>query len=271
MAMTGDAVSLQGGEWLAAPLRLVADPVGSSFLLIGGAPTDAAYARLASSPTAAAASRFVTNEVLRVRKNQELVCSIDDWLGDDEPLDQWTKNLLSRHEARMEPAHGVSADQLEIYAPDVARDTNRRSRWLPAGQIYQELKETRLCRPLQGFARSYDRPSMLAQFSLSDGRLTIRRSTALDRKHQYRLSFGFDLRLGTQRRLVLTVSQTQFSVDRPLWLPEPERRVYALGWDAPQPGVNPERLLFGINSLPFVLHALTRLNVRPIITNRETR
>jgi hypothetical protein len=252
-------------------LRLVADPAGTSFLVVGGAPSDAAHARLGSSPTAAAASRFVADDVLRVRENRELVCSISDWLGDDEPLEQWITNFLSRHEARMEPAHGVSAEQLEVYAPDVARNTNRQGRWIPAAQIDKQLNETRLCRPLQAFARSYDRPSMLAQFSLSDGRLTIRRSAALDRKHEYRLSFGFDLRLGTQRRVALSVSQTQFSIDRPLPLPHPERRVYALGWDAPQPDANPERLVFGANALPFVLHTLTRLNIKPTITNRETR
>lgn len=271
MAVIGDAVSLQGGQWLAAPLRLVADPAGASFLLVGGAPSDAANARLGSSPTAAAASRFVADDVVRVRENQELVCSIGDWLGNDEPLDRWTANLLSRHEARMEPAHGVSAEQLEVYAPDVARNKNRQGWWIPAWQIDQQLKETRLCRPLQAFARNYDRPSMLVQFTVSDGRLTIRRSVALDRKLEYRLSFGFDLRFGVQRRVALAVSQTQFIIDRPLSLPQPERRVYALGWDAPQPGAHPDRLFFGISGLPFVLQTLARLNVRPIITNKETR
>jgi hypothetical protein len=269
LAALGDAVSLPGGQWLASPLRLIVGAENGSLLLVGTAPNNPAEARLKSPLTCAAASRFVGRAPLQINEHQEILQPIDAWLGDEDTLQHWTMDFLARHEGRMEAAHGVSADQLEVYAPDIAQKQRRPSRWLPAVHITIALEGTRLCRPMQHFARIYDRPSFLAQFALAHGGQTVRRSTMIDRSLEHRLCFGMDARLGTQRRVALVAFPTHFVIERPLRLPQSERRVYALGWNDPTSGVHPEKLVFSSHALPFVLHALSRLNVTPVITTRE--
>ena len=90
-------------------------------------------------------------------------------LGRCTPLAEWTAQILSAHEARMEVLQGLSADQLEVYAPDVLRSQRRPGRWIAVGQIGRPLDGVRLCQPQDRFARSYDKPHYLAHFEFRNG------------------------------------------------------------------------------------------------------
>ena len=78
----------------------------------------------------------------------------------------------------MEHVGGLAIDQLEIYAPDVLREQNRRGRWIAATEVERGLPSARLCRPKLANARAYDRPYYLGHFRHSDGRLSLQRQAS---------------------------------------------------------------------------------------------
>lgn len=261
MRSIGDAVDTGSGQWLAAPSRIVSPSDGDWHLLLGAAPADAAHRKLGVVPACAGASRFVESAVFEAPGNHDLAISPDAWFGELPPLPQWTAQVLAAHETRMEALNGLSAEQLEIYAPDVARAQRRQGRWLPAGQISRALGDVRLCRPQDRYAKKWDRPYYLAHFDFKDGALSLRRAAPIKGEFTLRLRFGFDIALQTPRRLSITALHGAFSIERPLTLPEPEDRVYALGWHDGVPEDGAEKLTFHAHAMPFVLHAFKRLSI----------
>jgi hypothetical protein len=266
MGEIGDAVRTTSGEWLASPLRIVGPPADSMrYLVVGAAPAQAVHQRLGIQPVCAGVSRFVGAGVLEARGNDDLIVSVDDWLGHQEPLEIWTARLLASHEPRMEVVGGLAADHLELYAPDISRAQRRTGRWVPAQHIGKPLEGPRLCRPQDRYARSWDRPYYVAHFEFTHGALALRRAASVSRDLTLRLAFGFDIMLGTPRRVSIMRHAQAFSIDRPLTLPQPESRAYALGWTSPSPG-HEERLAFHPDAMPFVERSLQRLSVASVFT-----
>lgn len=265
MEAIGDAVDTGGGQWLATPLRIVSPSGGFRYLLVGAAPAQAAHRRLGTALTCAAASRFVDAVAFEAKDNDDLVVSMDGWFGRQQPLAEWTMQLLARHEARMEAVEGLSAEQLELYAPDVIQPQRRTGRWIAAGQIGRALDGPRLCRPQERYASSWDRPSYLAHFGFKDGTLTVRRAAPITHDLALRLRFGLDIVLQTPRPVSIVRQRETFSMHRPLMLPQPEARAYALGWKQAAPE-DSDQLTFHADAMPFVVQALQRLAVTPAIS-----
>ena len=170
----------------------------------------------------------------------------------------------------MEQSHGLSVEQLELYAPDILRSQQRTGRWIPAGNVGRTIDGMRLCRPRDAFARNYSRPHFLARFDFKDGALTLRSSASIAHEMTLRLRFGLDLLLNSPRRVSIITSALTFTIERPSPLPYPESRVYALGWNDPTAAAISERLAFRSSAMPFVLHALQRLSITPHIAQRQT-
>jgi hypothetical protein len=269
METIGDAVNTGEGQWLAAPLRIVMPGDGDRYLLLGAAPLEAVYRRLGVAPACAGATRFVGPSVFEATGSDDFAISTDTWLGEVHALAAWTALILASHEARMEAIEGLSAEYLEVYAPDVAQAQHRSGRWLPASQIGRSLDGVRLCRPQERYAQSWDRPSYLSHFDFRNGALTLRRAASITPDLTLRLCFGLDVQLQTPRRLSITRQHEVFSVERPLTLPRPERRVYALGWRKAAPQTASEKLIFHVDALPFVMRALQRLSITPSIVHRS--
>lgn len=198
MEMIGDAADMGGGNWIAAPLRIISPTDSSNCLLVGAIPAAAVHTRLGSAPVCAAASRFISSRVLTTEDNIEFSQTIDDWLGERPPLSLWTSDILASHEARMEVVQELSAEQLEIYAPDVARAQRRAGSWVPGGHIVRQLDGTRLCRPQSRYARNFDRPYYVARFDYRQGGLMLRQCALIDRDLSLRLRFGLDISLSTR-------------------------------------------------------------------------
>jgi hypothetical protein len=264
MQALGDAVDTGSGQWLAAPVRIVAAKDSSSYLLVSPAPIQAVHRLLGMQLTCAATSRFVGEAVFEAKGNKDLVLSMDAWLGHNQSLVSWTAHLLAHYEAHMETVEGLSAEDLELYAPDVIQAQRRSGRWIAAGQIGRALDGPRLCRPQEGRVQKWDRPFYLAHFGYKDGVLTLQRVAQVPADLTLRLRFGLDTIMRTRRRISIVRQRDTFSIDRPPMLPSPESRVYALGWKAASQD-NPERLTFHANAMPFVLHALERLAVSAAI------
>lgn len=176
---------------------------------------------------------------------------------------------MATHDSRMEQSHGLSVEQLELYAPDILRSQQRTGRWIPAGHVGRAIDGVRLCRPRGAFARSYSRPHFLARFDFKDGALSLRSSVPIAHELTLRLRFGLDLLLNAPRRISITASALTFTIERPSALPDPENRVYALGWSDPTADEPSERLTFSNCAMPFVLHALRRLSITPHIAQRQ--
>lgn len=264
MEAIGDVADTGSGQWLAAPVRLVALEGGSRCLLVGAAPIPAVHHTLGMPPTCAGTSRFVRASVFEAQGNEELVVSVDGWLGHQQPLAAWTAQVLSHHEDRMDTVEGLSAEHLELYAPDVIQAQRRTGRWIAAGQIGRSLDGPRLCRPQNRYAKIWDRPFYLAHFGFKEDALTLRRAVPVYHDLTLRLRFGLDTMPKTPRRVSIVRQRETFWMDHPLVLPQPEARAYALGWKQAAQD-NPDRLTFHADAMPFVVHALRRLAVSPTI------
>jgi hypothetical protein len=265
MEAIGDAADTGRGQWLATPVRIVATKDNSRYLLVGAAPAEAVHRRLGAVLTCAGTSRFVGAVVLEAKGNDDLLVSVDGWLGYQQPLAAWTAQLLARHEGRMEAVEGLSAEHLELYAPDVLQAQRRTGRWIAAGQIGRALDGPRLCRPQQRYASNWDRPFYLAHFGFKDGTLSLRRAAPVTHDLALRLRFGLDTVLQTPRRISIISQREIFSMDHPLTLPQPEARIYALGWKQIAQE-DSDRITFHADAMPFVVHALQRLAVIPAIS-----
>jgi hypothetical protein len=270
----GDAVDIGQRQWMATPLRIVAPDDCPSLLLVGTAPVPAARQMIGTEATCAGATRFLGQRVLDILgqrvldspNNQDIAQSVDAWLGEIPPLHEWTAQVLVAHEARMDVMQDLSAEQLEIYAPDVLRSQRRPGRWIAAGQIDRPLGGVRLCQPQGRYARSYDTPQYLAHFEFRNDALSLRRCVSINRDLTLRLRFGLDLLLHTPREFSIAHAGQTFRVDRRPALPQPEERIYALGWEDRNVSEPSDRLIFHRDALPIVTYALQRLSITPSIT-----
>jgi len=269
MHMLGDAADVGRGQWIATPLRIIALDGVNDCMVVGSAPIAALKHSLGLPIACAGVSRFTGIKHLTKAEHRVIVQSMDDWLGPWTPLSAWTAQMLASHDSRMEPSHGLSVEQLELYAPDILRGQQRTGRWIPAGHVGRAIDGVRLCRPRGAFARTYNRPHYLARFDFRDGALSLRSSVSIAHEVTLRLRFGLDLLLNSPRRISITASAPTFAIERPSPLPDPESRVYALGWDDPAADVPSERLIFRSHAMPFVLHALQRLSITPHISQRH--
>ena len=165
MGILGDATNIGQAQWIAAPLRIVIPENSPSCLLIGTAPMPVARKTIGAEPGCAAAARFLGQSVLDKPSNRDITQSVDAWLGQFPPLRvDRPGSRLSRGPYGRDA--GVSAEQLEIYAPDLLRNQRRRGRWIAAEEINRPLEGVRLCQPQTRYARSYDTPQYLAHFDL---------------------------------------------------------------------------------------------------------
>jgi hypothetical protein len=262
----GDAWHAGNGQWVGTPLRLVSAEGSNRCLVLGSIPHSLVERRLNASVSCSGAARFADGAQVSATSIEQ---SVDAWLGNSEPLSDWTTDVIERSAGRMSEAGGLGADQLEIYAPDILRSQRRPNRWIAAEEVSRALPEIRLCRPKRGYSALYDRPYYLAHFSFKGGSLALQRQAAIPRDISLRLRFGLDIRLDAPRRTQLSASHDTFCIDRPQPLPDPESRVFALGWPDRSDGAGSQRLVFHGDALPFVLHALRRLSVSPKITRGE--
>jgi hypothetical protein len=269
MRILGDAADVGRGQWIATPLRIIALDGANDCVVVGSAPIAALKHNLGLPIACAGVSRFTSTKSLTKAEHRAIVQSMDDWLGPSTPLSAWTAQVLASHDARMEPSHGLSVDQLELYAPDIVSSQQRTGRWIPAGHVGRPIDGVRLCRPRGAFARSYSRPHFLARFDFEDGALSLRSSVSIAHEVTLRLRFGLDLLLNSPRRISITASALTFAIERPSPLPDPENRIYALGWSDLTAAESSERLTFSNSAMPFVLHALQRLSIAPHIAQRH--
>ena len=260
MADIGDLWEAGRGQWLPTPLQLVRSDDRDHALVLGTAPLSLAEQTLNASISCGGPSRFVDPRGI---KDLGASQTVDAWLGAAPPLNDWTTHTIATIEARMEKVGGLGAEQLEIYAPDVMRSQRRNGRWVPAAEVGHALSEPRICRPRPQFAARYDRPHYLAHFAFQDGGLSLQRQALLPREVSLRLRFGLDARLGTPRQITIAQAKETFAIDKPLALPTPESRAFALGWLDRNAEPPSERLTFHNDALHFVLHALGRLSIAP--------
>ncbi len=261
MSLAGDLANTGGGFWVGTPFRVVRIDEGS-FLVAGGLPDAVVDEVTTAAPICAGVARFCTiPRATLVEQLQPHVQSIDDWLGTIEPLREWSERMLAKYEQRMAPDHDLSADHLEVYAPDVFDAQKQMGRWMPVRRSSRPLKGVRLCRPLPHFARDWDRPYYLAHFSARSGHNAVIRSTPVSYDTTLRLRFGLDQILAAPRTAVITVGTDTFEWEAPYGLPDPEVRVLALSWPSHS---GPNRHVFSKLALPVLEHAFRRLSVELI-------
>lgn len=269
MRVLGDAADVGRGQWIATPLRIVALDGAGDCMVVGSAPIAALRQNYGLPIVCAGASRFTGIKSLTKPEHRAIVQPIDDWLGRSTTVSAWAAKVLASHESRMEQSHGLSVEQLELYAPDILRGQQRMGRWIPAGHVSRAIDGVRLCRPRGAFARAYSRPHFLARFDFKDGTLSLRSSVSIAHEETLRLRFGLDQLLKSPRGISITTSGLTFTIERPSTLPDPENRIYALGWSDPTANNPSERLTFSNCAMPFVLHALKRLSITPHIAQRQ--
>jgi hypothetical protein len=272
MAELGDAGNIGGGFWLAAPLRFISSSETDDLLVVGGIPREPVERATGCPLILAGVSRFILSSDVRNRAFlAPSLQPIDAWLGPVEPIASWTEDVLIAHRARFSAPEEVGADQLEIYAPDIARQQRSSGPWLPAYHIARALPGPRLCRPLQAFARAWARPHYLALFDYKGGALTLRQTALVEYDISRRLQFGFDQLLQTPRTVTVAVAGETCTLDLRFGLPTPEARILSLGWQRwPIRPQTRHLRTFHAAAVPFVGHALRRLGINPTITQRTS-
>src|SRR5205823_2804759 len=119
-AQAGDLADTGGGYWLGVPLRIVHDEQERTFLLTGGISNEGLRSVTGQVPVCAGIARFLKHPASRNSTQlRPYLQSVDLWLGTNEPLRPWAEQLLRAYEARLTSSSDVSAEQLEIYAPDL--------------------------------------------------------------------------------------------------------------------------------------------------------
>lgn len=243
----GDLWRSPGGYWHSTPPRAVSLSDGPSFLL-GVVPN--------SGTVAAGALRYLAG-----RANGIIEQRFDDWLGYAEPLGAWMAKALKKYRPGLRPA-GISADHLEIYAPDQALRQSR-SRWINPQELELSGVALRLCRVQAKPTSLYDRPYYLGEFEHSGSGLSLRRAVMVKHEHARRFRFAYDEALGASRRLEFKQADDLAQITLAKDLPIEEARVLALGWElggASPPSVY--RMGFPVQAVPFVAHALRRLGIK---------
>lgn len=266
MGILGDAANIGAGKWIPTPTRIVvADRV---CLLLGSAPAPVIRASIGTEASCFAATRILDFKALDSAANRDIAQSVDGWFGKAPSLMAWTAEVIAYHESRMHATQGVAAEQLEIYAPDVLKGQHRSGRWIRGGEINRHLDGIRLYRPQLAYARSYDTPHYLGHFKFKSGALSLQRSVSIDHDLTLRLRFGLDIILKTPRAFQIVDLGETLRVDRPPPLPDPEARIFALGWPD-HASETPDRLVFHRDALSILLHATQRLSIAPSVMKRS--
>ncbi|RWX72286.1 hypothetical protein [Mesorhizobium sp. M2A.F.Ca.ET.039.01.1.1] len=211
----GDLWRSPGGYWHSTPPRAVSLPDGLSFLL-GVVPHGGFIA--------AGAFRYAGG-----RAGGMVVQGFDDWLGRAEPIGIWMAKALKRYRPGLQHA-GISADHLEIYAPDQA-SRQLRSRWINPQEVELSGVSLRLCRAQSKPTSLYDRPYYLGEFEHRGNGLSLRRAVPVEHEHARRFRFAYDEALGASRTLELKQTDDMVQVVLARDLPIEEGRVLALGWE----------------------------------------
>jgi hypothetical protein len=258
-----DVADLGGGFWVATPLRLVEMSDPEWLLVIGGAPARAIETAFEARVESAAAGRFVRRTQIN-RSALECLQSVDIWLGSPEPLQEWTRRVVSAHERRLSNPEETSADALEIYVPDFFRDQRKQGRWMRAADIHQPFAELRLCRPRASFASGWDRPYYLGLFGYRQGGLTLKRSAQVSYDLTRRLRFGLDEQLQVPRSAIIRRDGDTCTLDLAYPLPEPESRILSLSWPAPDGKEQTYR--FHAAALPALVDVFRSLSIEPTIS-----
>jgi hypothetical protein len=250
----GDIVDVGGGYWVGTPLRIVQS--GASALVIGAVPNAVLKAAAGAQPICAGISRF-----LHLRATHSVAVaptvSVSEWLGDAQPIETWTRETIDRHERQMTTSNDISADQLEIYAPELISSAQR-SPWVPAGSISRALTGARLCRPMKGRAYSWDRPFYLSHLRFFEGQLVISRSVRIDYDLTRRLRFGINKLCNAFHSVRVFSAGDLLELELPIALPEPDARIAALGWTLPS---NSRRTAFHKNAAPLLSEVMARLGI----------
>lgn len=256
LADFGDVVDTGGGYWVGTPHRLVCG--GDTLLGLGAAPNAVFKALLKTSPLCAGIARLAEN---RTRKYTDLALSVVEWLGPVENIVTWTKAILDQHERGMRSGNDVSADQLEVFAPD-RLSARQRNPWVSAQAIGEPGPGARLCRPTKSVAFVWDRPFYLSHFQLSRGGLVVSKSVRVEYSITRRLRFGLKNLYGRAETILATTSGDLVDLELPLALPDPEVKIQALGWPLAS---NPRRTVFHRLAIPLLTEMLERLAVRVIV------
>jgi hypothetical protein len=259
LALVGDTVDTGGGFWIGTPLRLVGNAEDASLAVFGTLPSPLVKTLTGFKVSSVGGARFVVRLTTSSdKKLDSYIQSADDWLGQEEPLDVWTRRLLEQLRARLAPSGDVTADQLEVYAPDLFAARRQNGRWFEARQLTQAIAGPRLCRPLVSVAYEWNRPFYLAEIGFRSGQATITRSAPVDYGLTQRLRFGLDRQLQVPRRVTLMMKAGTFDLDLPYDLPNPENRVLGLGWPSPS---RAGRRTFHTCAKPVLARAFDRLGV----------
>jgi len=259
LALLGDAIDLGGGYWIGAPLRLVVSTEETPTYIFGALPGSLVKKLSGLSPSCVASTRFAPASLkLPGDKCGPYTQTVDDWLGADTPLDAWTQRFLDEHRAKLVTSGDVTADQLEIYAPDIFLARRQNGRWFEARQLTEEIGGLRLCRPLKTVSREWSRPFYIAEFGFRSGQATLTRAAPVDFNDSQRLRFGLDGLLKVPRRIALHFGVNTFELELPYSLPVPERRALGMSWPS---AVHPKRLAFHISAKPVLSRALERLGI----------
>jgi len=260
LALLGDAIDTGGGFWIGAPLRLVVNTEDTSVCVLGALPSAIVKTISGLTPSSVASARFALSPPTKPHSNkgETYKQTVDNWLGIDAPLNVWTRRLLDEHRAKLIASGDVTADQLEIYAPDIFAARRQNGRWFEARQLTQEMGGLRLCRPLATVSREWSRPFYIAEFGFRSGQATLTRSVPVDFNDTLRLRFGLDGLLQVPRRVALQIGADTFDLDLPYDLPAPEKRVLGMGW----PSVtHSNRRTFHRSAKPVLCRALERLGI----------
>lgn len=244
----GDLSKFAGGYWQATPGRVVTLRSGVAIVL-GSVPD-----RL--NVISEGAVRYAFGSA----SPGVSVQPFDDWLGREEPIEPWMARATRAYRARLQTS-GVGADNLQVYAPDVAQRSGGSS-WLEAEQLDLPAVQFRLCRANVDRAPIYNRPYFLGEFAKDAGGVRLLRAAQLVHGHARRFRFGFDSALGVPRRLRCRRAEGLIHITLANDLPPEEERVLALGWSAggdTSPGVR--RMMFPPRAVPFVAHAFGRLGM----------
>lgn len=264
----GDVQSVGGGYWIATPMRLIELPGAETYLVLGTAPQHVVQSALGAVPSCSGIARFIPRASLKP-SYERLMQTFDDWLGITEKLPQWTEIVIAEHAKRFSPPEDVSAEQVEVYAPDVAQKQRRGDAWIPAVQISQPFPKPRMCRPLASYAQRGRWPHYLGMFSFKSRSLTLRQTALLDPKIPGRLRFGFDHLLGVPRTVAVTSAQETCLLDMRFRLPSPQNRILPLSWNETGQAQVWHLNTFHRATLPAVMACLNQLCITPKVLQRS--
>lgn len=260
LALLGDVVDTGGGFWIGTPLRLISSAEDAALTVMGALPSSLVNTLTGGNVSSVGSARFVRQPTISNQKRFDAyIQSTDDWLGHEEPLNVWTHRLLAQLRTSLTPSGDVTADQLEIYAPDLFAVRRQNGRWFEARQLTQAVAGLRLCRPLSTVSYEWKRPFFLAEIGFRSGQPTLARSVPVDYDLTQRFRFGLDLLLQVPRRVTLITGAETFDLDLPYDLPQPESRVLGFGWPSLS---HVGRRTFHNHAKPVIARAFERLGVR---------